>query len=104
MRASASAAARASCEGTIPKSVTTPARVSTWMSSAGVRLSASKRIFVAEVIHRSRAAAPRPSAALGCCGVGSRQISASARVSGLWISLATRWTPGTLATSATACR
>ena len=47
---------------------------------------------------------PSPSVVLGCCGLGSRQISASARVSGLWTSLATRWTPGTLAASVTARR
>jgi hypothetical protein len=67
------------------------------MSSAGVRLSASKRIFVSEVIHISLAAARTPYASRDWRGVGSRQISASAKVSGLWTSLDTRLIPGTWA-------
>lgn len=45
---------------TFPKSVTTPSHVSTLMSSAGVWLSASKRILVAKVIQRSLAVSHTP--------------------------------------------
>ena len=50
LRASASAAAFAALEGTMPNSVTTPRCVSTLMSRAGVLLSANRRSLVAEVM------------------------------------------------------
>src|SRR5919197_1520123 len=48
-RASSSAAAFASLDGTMPNRVRSPSTVSTLMSSAGVRRSASRRSFVADV-------------------------------------------------------
>src|SRR6058998_1519388 len=59
-RASSSAAAFASFDGTMPKRVRSPSTVSTLMSSAGVRRSASRRSFAADVINRSRAASVMP--------------------------------------------
>src|SRR5947199_3121714 len=102
-RASSSAAAFASFDGTMPKRVRSPSTVSTLMSSAGVRRSASRRSFVADVISRSRAASlmPRSSRARGPL---ARPISASVSSFGLSISLATRRTPGTRAASPMARR
>src|SRR5207244_9355760 len=57
LHAFSSAAALASADGTMPKSVTAPSWASTLTSRAGVRLSATRRSLVASVIHMSRAAA-----------------------------------------------
>ena len=65
----------------------------------------SKRILVVEVIHVSLALLMTPESLPDSPrAVDSRQISSSANVSGLLISLATRTTPGTRATVSTARR